>query len=107
MNLHHHPFTMIKSGQKTIEMRLKTKERENIKSGDVIVFTDRENQETLSVTVISVSNFPTFKELYEHFDKSDLGYLPKEDANYEDMYQYYNKQDIAHFGVIALQIKVI
>ena len=77
MNLNEAPFALIKNKDKTIEMRLNRGEKKDIESGDYIVFSNEVNGGTLKVKVLSVSKFPTFKELYEHFDKKMLGY--KED----------------------------
>ena len=38
MNLHKAPFQMIKSGAKTIELRLYDEKRKKIKAGDIIEF---------------------------------------------------------------------
>ena len=106
MNLANEPFISIKQGKKTIEMRLKSKGRENIKSGDQILFTDRCSGEQMMVDVISVSGFSTFDELYKHFDKTRLGYKEDEIADPKDMLLYYKEEDIQQFGVLAIEIKV-
>ena len=104
MNLAIEPFILIKEGKKTIEMRLKTKERENIKIGDQILFTN-DSGEQMIADVISVSSFSSFIELYKHFDKVKLGYKDNEIANPDDMLKYYCTKDIGEFGVLAIEIK--
>ena len=51
MKLHPAPFEMIKSGKKTIELRLYDEKRRKIKVGDEIIFTNTVNGETLNKTV--------------------------------------------------------
>ena len=43
MNLSPVPFEMIKSGQKTIELRLNDEKRQRIKTGDTIIFSNTES----------------------------------------------------------------
>ena len=43
MKLHSSPFEMIKSGKKTIELRLYDEKRQLIKEGDIIIFTNTSN----------------------------------------------------------------
>ena len=51
-----------------------------------------------------VIRFPSFKELYETFDKKDLGYGDGEDASPADMEKYYSVEDIERYGVLAIRI---
>ena len=87
-------------------MRLKNKGRENIKSGDQILFTNQNSGEEILTDVISVSSFSTFDELYQHFDKTRLGYKENEIADPKDMLIYYDQTDIKRCGVLAIEIKV-
>lgn len=98
------PFSLIKEGKKTIEMRLANKNRNDIKIGDEIIL-HSENDELL-VEVINIYHFPTFKELYDFFPKNKLGYADNEACSYKDMYQYYSKIDIEKYGVIGFDIKI-
>lgn len=106
MNLAVKPFIKIKEGKKTIEMRLNNKDRNKIKSGDQILFTNQSSGEQILTDVISVSRFSSFDELYGHFDKTRLGYEANETADPKDMLIYYNEHDIVTFGVLAIEIKL-
>ena len=101
------PFSLIKKGLKVVEMRLYKGDRKEIKSDDIIVFTNEENGEKLKVKVLSVSRFPSFKELYENYDKSMLGYQENEIASYKDMNLYYSDEDILKYGTLAIHIKLL
>lgn len=98
---------MIKCGIKTIEMRLLDEKRKLISVGDSIVFTNMETQDQMQVKVLELNTFNNFEEVYNSFKKEELGYTKEETANYLDMEQYYNKQDIDKYGVIAIKIKLI
>ena len=106
MNLHNEPFALILSGRKTVEMRLNKNGRENISKGDTIVFTNQSGDK-LEVLVVNIFKFPSFKELYDSYDKSRLGYLPNEEANPDDMLKYYSSQEIKKCGVLAIEIALL
>ena len=101
------PFSLIKSGKKRIEMRLKTPKREAIGIGDTIEFLSEKDGEKIKVLVENIKFYPTFKELYEDNDKTLLGYSSNENASYEDMYLYYTEENILKYGVLAIFIKLI
>ena len=105
MNLHPQPFVLIKAGKKDVEMRLYDDRRKSIKVGDKITFTNIDNGEKLTVTVINLYRFNSFEELYKHFDKTRLGYSINEIANPQDMELYYSKERIMKYGVLAIEIE--
>ena len=107
MNLHSAPFELISVGKKVVEMRLNTPERSQIHKDDHIIFVDRESGKSIEVLVLNIVKFPTFKELYENIDHIKLGYEESNSGNYEDMYQYYKKEDIIRYGVLAIYIRKI
>lgn len=104
MNLYHNAFTLLKNKKKKIEMRLYDEKRRKLQKGDLIVFTDVETKETLVLVVAALHLFPNFKELYQKFSKETLGYLPNEEASYEDMYSYYSEEAIAKYGVVGIEL---
>ena len=105
MKLQNEPFTNIKRGAKTVEMRLFDEKRKQIKVGDTIEFTNIVSLEKLKVKVIDLHKFKNFEELYSHFDKTQLGYKQTEIANPNDMNQYYSNEDIEKYGVLGIEIK--
>lgn len=106
MNLAKKPFNLIKSGQKTIEMRLNKPERSNIAGGDTIEFTSNDDGNKLSVLVLNITKFLSFEDLYKAFDHTKLGYQKGEEADPDDMLIYYKKEDIEKYGVLAIEIKL-
>ena len=107
MRLHNSPFKLIKNGTKTIELRLNDEKRKLIKVGDIIRFTNRVTLEELDAEVINLYSYSSFEELYKHFDKVSMGYKEDEEANPDDMEQYYTKENQEKYGVIAIEIKKV
>lgn len=101
------PFDLIKSGQKTVEMRLNDEKRSLIKIGDFIEFTNTESGEKVLTCVCNLTKFDNFEALYKHFDKRLLGYCEGENADPCDMSQYYKKEDVEKHGALAIEIKLI
>lgn len=107
MNLNNNPFEHIKNGTKTIELRLNDEKRQLLKTRDLIEFTNRLTLEKIVVEIINLHKYPTFEELYKHFDKISLGYDQNTEANPSDMEEYYSKEEQAKYGVLGIEIKVI
>ena len=81
MNLNPEPFEMIRSGQKTIELRLNDEKRKQIKAGDIIEFNQTETGEKLITKVIAVYRFDSFAELYQELPLLKCGYTDSEIAS--------------------------
>ncbi|MDO4300646.1 MAG: ASCH domain-containing protein [Clostridia bacterium] len=110
MKLNSEPFNMIKSGQKTIELRLNDEKRKNIKIGDIIEFTDcRALDKRILTKVINIHKFNTFDELYKNLPLDKCGYL-KEDidtASPLDMEKYYSVEKQSKYGVLGIELEVL
>lgn len=107
MKLKAGPFEAIKSGTKTIEMRLYDDKRRNVQVGDIIEFTHMETNEKISAYVVALHIYPSFEYLYNKFDKVSLGYAPHEIALYTDMEQYYLSSEIEKYGVVGIEIRLV
>ncbi len=107
MKLNKGPFEKIKNGTKTIELRLNDEKRQLLKIKDIIEFTNRETLEKLLVEIEDLYKFPSFEELYKHFDKTSMGYNENEEANPKDMEEYYSKEEQEKYGVVGIKIKRI
>ena len=106
MKLNPEPFGMIKSGKKTIELRLFDEKRQKIKAGDTIVFTNTDTGETLSAKVIKLHCFASFEELYQSLPLLQCGYTEEDvaQASPEDMQQYYSSEEQKKYGVVGIEI---
>ena len=106
MKLNSTPFEMIKSGEKTIELRLYDEKRQQIKVGDKIVFTNNTTEETLKTTVVKLHRFDTFDELYKSLPLLKCGYTTEniDKANPADMEQYYSVEEQNKYGVVGIEL---
>lgn len=107
MNLNSEPFEMIKSGVKTIELRLCDEKRQKIKIGDEIEFTDvKDSNKKLIVSVVALHKFDSFAELYKNLPLLKCGYTEQDIsiAKPEDMEFYYSKDKQEQFGVLGIEI---
>lgn len=107
MKLHNDPFNLIKSGTKTIELRLNDLKRQKIKVGDLIEFTNRITDEKMVVRVVDLIKFNSFSDLYKNFSKVSMGYREDEEANPSDMELYYSLEEQEKYGVLAIKIEKI
>lgn len=110
MNLRPSPFSMIKSGAKTIELRLYDEKRKGIVPGDTIRFCNSKNtSETILTKVLELYVFDTFDELYEKLPLLECGYTEDDiyRASAKDMDKYYLHERQQQFGVVGIRIAVI
>ncbi|MDE7263704.1 MAG: HIT domain-containing protein [Anaeroplasmataceae bacterium] len=104
MKLWDKSFQAIRQGYKTIELRLNDEKRRQLQIGDVLAFQNTTTKDTLECVVLDKRIFPSFKELYEVYDKISLGYQEYEMAQYEDMWEYYSKEKIEAYGALAIHL---
>ena len=106
MKLNPPPFAMIKSGKKTIELRLFDEKRQKIKVGDKIVFTNTNTGEILDTTVVKLHRFNSFEELYKSLPLLKCGYTEEniDKAKPSDMEQYYSVEEQKKYGVVGIEL---
>ena len=106
MKLHASPFEMIKSGKKTIELRLYDEKRQRIKEGDVIAFTNTSNGEKMRATVKALHCFDSFEELYKTLPLLQCGYTAEDidTAQPSDMEQYYSADEQKKYSVVGIEL---
>lgn len=106
MKLQPAPFEMIKSGKKTIELRLFDEKRQHISAGDLIVFTNVLNGETLERIVLKLHKFDNFSELYSSLPLLKCGYTLDnvDNAHFSDMEQYYSVKEQDKYGVVGIEL---
>lgn len=107
MRLHKEPFELIKNGSKTIELRLYDEKRQMINLGDTITFENRSDGDKIQVKVIALYKYPSFEELYKHFDKISIGYKEDEEADPKDMELYYSSEEQSKYGVVGIEMELI
>ena len=109
MNLCPEPFEMIRSGKKTIELRLNDEKRQAISIGDTIVFTNtKDSGKQIFAVVTALHKFKDFKELYENPPLLKCGYTEEDidGAKPEDMNIYYSKELEEKYGALGIELIV-
>ena len=110
MNLTPAPMQEIRTGNKTIELRLNDEKRKQISVGDTIKFINTEDSnDTLRVNVVDLFLFSSFAELYDNLPLLNCGY--NEDnintASPEDMEMYYSREKQNKYGVVGIEISLL
>ena len=108
MKLAPDPFEMIKSGKKSIELRLYDEKRRRVVSGDCIIFTNTDTYENIIVTVSDVYRFNNFEELYNSLPLLQCGYTNENiaQAHFSDMERYYTIEEQNEYGVVGIAVKL-
>ncbi|MBQ0064127.1 MAG: ASCH domain-containing protein [Firmicutes bacterium] len=101
MRLQEEYFNRIKNGTKTIEFRLNDEKRNKIQVGDLIEFTNLDNQEILLVQVVQLHKADTFEQLFQEL--KEIGYTILENA--ELMLEFYSMDYQRNYGVLGIEIK--
>lgn len=109
MGLYDQPFEAIKSGEKTIEVRLNDEKRSQLQVNDFIDFTNLTTGETLRVKVLSLEKFATFKELFAKYSGSIIGAPENESIEELDQenQEIYSREREQKYGALAIKIEKI
>ncbi len=107
MKLYPQCFELVKSGRKTIELRLLDEKRKAVKEGDVISFSNTETGECIDCVCLELFYADSFVELFEQIGDNEACGSPK-DATYAEMAQemraYYSEEAERKFGVVGIKI---
>lgn len=109
MNLYDDPFEAIRSKEKLVEIRLWDEKRQQLKVNDTITFEKTSDPlETLTVRVIALDFFPTFKQMYETLPAQVLGaHGQTVDQMIQDTYEIYSPEQEKQWGTVAIHIELI
>lgn len=98
-------YNLLKTGQKTIELRLYDEKRQLIQIGDTILFSDLSNPEdSFSAIVLNLHRAPNFDELCDKIKPSQAGFSSKEELT-KTMINFYSPENQQKFGVIGIEVK--
>lgn len=107
MKLKSEPFCKIKSGSKTIELRLNDEKRQQVQVGDFIEFSQiDDSSQRLTVRVTALHHFNSFVELYAALPKEKLGYAPDEMPDPDHMDAYYPRDKQEKYGVLGIELRL-
>lgn len=110
MKLNSSPFTKIKQGKKTIELRLNDDKRKLVHIGDIIEFSNIDNiHRTILCQVINIFHFNSFSSLYKELPLLKCGYTEENitKASPKDMEKYYPTKIQEKYGVLGIEIKLL
>lgn len=105
MSLNPAPFSSIRDGRKTVELRLNDGKRQQIRVGDRIRFTQTDSGEQMTVTVTDIRRYRDFEALYAAEDPLAMGYAAEDVPAPADMNQYYAQENIQRYGALAIEIR--
>lgn len=110
MRLSKLPFFRIKNGEKVIETRTNDEKRQKVQIGDEIEFTlvDKPD-EKITVKVMGLSKFRSFKELYSSFDYHMFGHPDGTTLRDQliDIRKDYSEEKENKYGALGIHIKLI
>ena len=110
MRLRAHPFDLIASGKKTVELRLFDEKRRAIRVGDTVAFTQEgDASRRLLCRVIALHVFPTFRDLYRALPLCACGYTEEEasTASHTDMAAYYSQEEQEKYSVVGIELRLL
>ena len=109
MRLADAPFDMIKSGKKSVEVRLTDEKRRQISVGDVIIFCRKSGiSDTCAVNGVGLRHYKNFLELFSAESLAAAGCENMTAAQaVKSMYQYYTAEQESVFGALAIEIELI
>ena len=110
MKLNSEPFEKIRSGRKTVELRLYDEKRRKIEIGDDIIFIRISNEnERIAVRVNALLRFSSFEELFKMIPPEKCGNEP--DTSPEKaalgMRKYYSEENEKEYGVVGIGVSLI
>lgn len=109
MNLYKEPFNAIKSGNKTVEVRLNDEKRRKISKGDHITFKKLSDGDgTLTVEVQELKVYDTFRQMYEDIPADKLGAKGSSiDEMVSNTYDIYTSEQEQKWGTLAIFVTAV
>ncbi len=100
-------FDLIKSGQKSVELRLNDEKRQKLKEGDIVYLVKRNGKpEIIKLLIKDMSYAESFVEIMEKVDKSKVGFRNDTELSYlEKVYEQYSVEKEKQYGVVAISFE--
>ncbi len=98
-------YQLLKSGIKTIELRLFDEKRQQIKVGDQIAFSDLSNlNDTFVAQVLALHRASSFDELCKIIQPAQAGFSTKKELM-DCLQKFYTPENQQKYGVVGIEIK--
>jgi len=110
MKLYNDPFCRIKSGEKTIELRLYDEKRRDVNVGDEITFTNIDTGEQVITKCNALYTADSFVELFsvlKNTEKMGVKHNESPEDMSEQMREYYSIENEEKYGVVGIEIEVL
>lgn len=99
-------YNLLKSGKKTIELRLFDEKRQKIKVGDMITFSDSsDSTDTFQAKVLQFHRAKDFKSLCQKIKPSQAGFTTEEEL-LSALEEFYAPSAQNRFGVVGIEISL-
>ena len=106
MRLKSTPFTLIQSGEKTVECRLFDEKRQKIQLGDSIIFSLRSDEaKKITVNVVGLLRYGTFAEMFARNDPQKFGGKTASELT-EALLKYYALDEQKKDGVLGVEFEL-
>lgn len=109
MGLYEGPFDSIKSGKKTVEVRLNDQKRRDLRKGDTIEFTKLpEENEKICVEIQGLKRCFSFREMYEDIPAEQFDAVGRDiEERVETIHKIYSSDLEKDWGTLAIVIKLV
>ncbi len=108
MKLKNDPFGKIRSGSKTIELRLYDEKRQLVKVGDRIEFTNLEDPtQKLLTEVRALHLYDSFGEMFRVLPPVAMGFDPGEIPDPKIMEHYYSPEEQENYGTVGIELSLV
>ena len=99
-------YRLLKSGIKTVELRLWDEKRQLIKVGDEITFSDLSNpKDTFVAEVLALHRADSFDELCNIIQPTQAGFTTKEEL-IDCLQEFYTPDAQKKYGVVGIEVKI-
>lgn len=107
MKLHPEPFEKIRSGEKTVEVRLYDGKRREIHAGDRIEFSKRPDfSEKVEAIVKDVRVFKDFSDLFDAYTPKAIATEVSKEDWVKSLNIWYAPEDVEKYGACAIEIEL-
>ena len=98
-------YKLLKSGLKTIELRLCDEKRQKIRIGDRVVFSNlKDDNDTFTACVINLYRADSFAALCHQVSPKQAGFNSPEEL-VQIMQEFYPLNDQEKYGVLGIEVK--
>ena len=100
-------YNLLKSGVKTIEIRINDEKRRTFREKNLIKFSNRSNPEdTFTAEIIKLHFAKDFEELCKTISPQQVGFDTTEEL-IEVLEEFYSLEEQKLFGVVGIEMKVV